>query len=98
MVVFGGELGGKKPSKMCLKTFENPGPEAQKSRSGGVSGRLGLVLGRLGASWERLGASWVRLGGVLGVLEVSWASKKFLKPAKNQHVSFWYPLGSWAVL
>ena len=63
MVVFGGGNGGKKPSKMCLKTFEHPGPEAQKSRSGGVSGRLGGALGRLGASWGRLGTSWVRLGG-----------------------------------
>ena len=67
-----GGNGGKKPSKMCLKTFEHPGPEAQKSRSGGVSGRLGGVLGRpggvlgrLGASLGRLGPSWERLGGVL---------------------------------
>ena len=40
----------------------------------------------------------MRLGGVLGVLEVSWVSKKLLKPMKNQHFSVWYPLGSWAFL
>ena len=45
-----------------------------------------------------MGASWVRLGSVLGVLEVSWASKKLVKPMKNHHFSVWYPLGSWAVL
>ena len=29
--------------------------------------------------------SWMRLGDVSEVLEVSWASKKLLKPVKNQH-------------
>ena len=45
-----------------------------------------------------MGASWGRLGRVVGVLEVSCVSRKLVKPMKNQHVSFWYPLASWAVL
>ena len=56
---------------MCLKTFENPGPEAQKSRSGGVSGRLGGVLGRLGGVLGRLGSVLGRLGASWGRLEAS---------------------------
>ena len=52
---------------MSLKTFKNLGPEAQKSRSGGVSGRLGGILGRLGASWGVLAASC----GVLASLTVA---------------------------
>ena len=66
----------------CQKTLQNLGPEAPKSRSGGVLGRLVGVLGFLGASWgsrrvslERLGRILGHLGGVLrtfwGVLGVS---------------------------
>ena len=51
------------------KKIQNPGPEAPKSRSGGVLGRLVGVLGFLGASWGSRRVSWERPGRILGHLE-----------------------------
>ena len=54
---------------MCLKTFKNLGPQAHKSRSGGISGRFGAFWGVLGRLWRvlgRLGGDLGRLGAVLG--------------------------------
>ena len=90
-----------------VKTSQNSGLEAPKSRSGGLESSPGGGLGAswaapgsktpprrlLKASWAALGPSWGPLGGEHGSNKApKMEPKSNTNRYKNQTI-FWYPLG-----